>query len=131
MLKREFSVLLLMTRRTRPGTRLSNEKAPLLAPSMTSASSMTTPSRTSYMRRKRGMIFSSLVTTITLVPLNLLRNNSPLFLLTWTAMHPIDQESPLLGATANSLRAGNAEIVISFSGIDEILERPIGLPVVL
>ena len=40
-------------------------------------------------------------------------------------MHPIDQESPLLGATANSLRTGNAEIVISFSGIDEILERPI------
>ena len=40
-------------------------------------------------------------------------------------MHPIDQESPLLGATANSLQAGNAEIVISFSGIDEILERPI------
>jgi inward rectifier potassium channel len=31
----------------------------------------------------------------------------------------------LLGATANSLRAANAEIVISFSGIDEILERPI------
>ena len=40
-------------------------------------------------------------------------------------MHSIDQVSPLLGATANSLREGNAEIVISFSGIDEILERPI------
>ena len=40
-------------------------------------------------------------------------------------MHSIDQVSPLLGPTANSLRAGNAEIVISFSGIDEILERPI------
>ncbi len=56
-----------------------------------------------------------------LLPLSLLRNHSPLFLLTWTAMHPIDQESPLLGATANSLQAANAEIVISFSGIDEIL----------
>jgi len=31
----------------------------------------------------------------------------------------------LLGATANSRGAANAEIVISFSGIDEILERPI------
>ena len=40
-------------------------------------------------------------------------------------MHPIDPQSPLLGATANSLQAVNAEIVISFSGIDEILERPI------
>lgn len=60
-----------------------------------------------------------------LLPLNLLRDHSPLFLLTWTAMHPIDPQSPLLGATANSLQAANAEIVISFSGIDEILERPI------
>jgi inward rectifier potassium channel len=60
-----------------------------------------------------------------LLPLNLLRDHSPLFLLTWTVMHPIDPQSPLLGATANSLQAANAEIVISFSGIDEILERPI------
>ena len=54
-----------------------------------------------------------------------MRRLLPLFLLTWTVMHPIDPQSPLLGATANSLREGNAEIVISFSGIDEILERPI------
>ena len=54
-----------------------------------------------------------------------MRRLLPLFLLTWTVMHPIDPQSPLLGATVNSLRAGNAEIVISFSGIDEILERPI------
>jgi hypothetical protein len=31
----------------------------------------------------------------------------------------------LLGVTANSLRVANAENVISFSGVDEILERPI------
>ncbi len=60
-----------------------------------------------------------------LLPLSLLRDHSPLFLLTWTAMHPIDPQSPLLEATADSLRAAHAEIVISFAGIDEILERPI------
>lgn len=60
-----------------------------------------------------------------LLPLSLIRDHSPLFLLTWTVMHPIDPKSPLLGATAETLRAAHAEIVISFAGIDEILEHPI------
>jgi inward rectifier potassium channel len=58
-------------------------------------------------------------------PLALNRDRSPLFLLTWTLMHPIDDRSPLRGRTARDLAAGEAEILVSFRGIDETLERPI------
>ena len=58
-------------------------------------------------------------------PLTLNRDRSPLFLLTWTVMHPIDQHSPLHGRSPRELAASGADIVVSFSGIDETLERPI------
>jgi inward rectifier potassium channel len=40
-------------------------------------------------------------------------------------MHPIDQHSPLHGRTPEELAASSAEILISFSGVDATLERPI------
>jgi inward rectifier potassium channel len=40
-------------------------------------------------------------------------------------MHPIDQHSPLHGRTPRELAASGADIVVSFRGIDETLERPI------
>ncbi len=58
-------------------------------------------------------------------PLALNRDRSPLFLLTWTLMHPIDHHSPLQGRTPRQLAASQAELLISFRGIDETLERPI------
>jgi len=58
-------------------------------------------------------------------PLRLSRERSPLFLLTWTVMHSIDQDSPLYGRTPQELTTSQADIVVSFSGIDEILDRPI------
>ncbi|MCP9798802.1 ion channel [Cyanobium sp. Lug-B] len=58
-------------------------------------------------------------------PLVLNRDRSPLFLLTWTLMHPIDDRSPLRGRTPRDLAAGEAEILVSFRGIDATLERPI------
>jgi inward rectifier potassium channel len=47
------------------------------------------------------------------------------FMLMWTAMHPIDEQSPLHGLSADDLVAARAEILVSFSGVDETLERPI------
>ena len=58
-------------------------------------------------------------------PMLLNRDRSPLFLLTWTLMHRIDEHSPLHGRTSEELLASQAEIVMAFSGIDETLERPI------
>jgi inward rectifier potassium channel len=50
--------------------------------------------------------------------LPLLRARTPMFSLTWTIMHPIDEKSPLYGATSASLAAAGAEIVVALIGLD-------------
>ncbi|HWA61433.1 MAG TPA: hypothetical protein VG939_08660, partial [Caulobacteraceae bacterium] len=51
--------------------------------------------------------------------LPVLRSRSPLFVLTWQVMHPIDEASPLWGQTAESLAAAGAEILVVMKGLDE------------
>ena len=60
-----------------------------------------------------------------LKPLQLERDRSVAFALVWTAMHPIDATSPLHGLNTEALRACDAELLVSLSGIDETLERPL------
>lgn len=50
--------------------------------------------------------------------LELTRYRNATFRHSWTIIHPITPNSPLHGATPESLRAGNAEIIISVTGID-------------
>jgi inward rectifier potassium channel len=57
--------------------------------------------------------------------LKLLRHQTPSFSLSWTAMHPIDEFSPLYRATEESLFQARASIVISLSGIDETVSQAI------
>lgn len=57
--------------------------------------------------------------------LRLLRSQTPIFTLSWTAMHAIDESSPLYGATAESLIQAKATIVVSLSGIDETVAQVI------
>jgi inward rectifier potassium channel len=47
------------------------------------------------------------------------RRRTPAFSLTWTVLHPIDEASPLFGATPESLQADQIEIVVTLMGIDE------------
>lgn len=56
--------------------------------------------------------------------LKLVRDSTPIFALSWTAMHVIDQASPLFGETLESLCDCSAEVVVSFSGLDEHLSQP-------
>lgn len=51
--------------------------------------------------------------------LNLIRRSTPLFALSWTVMHPIDQNSPLAGADRAWLLEQQIEIVVLLSGTDE------------
>ena len=60
-----------------------------------------------------------------LYPLRLLRSQTPNFALTWTAIHPIDADSPLAGQTEASLAQLRAQIVISLSGIDETVTQAV------
>jgi len=57
--------------------------------------------------------------------LALLRPRSTLFALSWTAIHPITERSPLRGATSDSLGATQAEIVVSLMGYDESLAQTV------
>ena len=60
--------------------------------------------------------------------LKLLRNRTPRFTLSWTVMHPIDENSPLWGATPESLAKTRAMLVVSFSGIDETVSQSLHAP---
>ena len=51
--------------------------------------------------------------------LELVRADSPVFVLTFLAQHIIDERSPLWGDTPESLAAAEAQLVVTFTGIDE------------
>jgi inward rectifier potassium channel len=57
--------------------------------------------------------------------LRVARARSPLFALTWTIMHPIGRDSPLHGASPESLRTDGVEIIVTLTGIDETFSQPI------
>jgi inward rectifier potassium channel len=57
--------------------------------------------------------------------LSLVRERNAIFALTWTAVHPITPASPLWGATADSLREIQAEIICSLMGIDETFSQTV------
>ncbi len=57
--------------------------------------------------------------------LRLVRGNSQVFALSWLAVHPIDEQSVLYGATPESLRAQHAELYVSLSGLDETFNQTI------
>jgi inward rectifier potassium channel len=57
--------------------------------------------------------------------LELTRYRNAIFSNSWTAVHPINPNSPLYGATAESLNASDAEIVVSLTGIDETFSQTV------
>lgn len=60
--------------------------------------------------------------------LDLVRDRTPVFTLSWTVMHRIDESSPLWQATPESLVKTRAMLVVSFSGIDETVSQPLHAP---
>ena len=59
------------------------------------------------------------------LPLKLERDKVVFFPLSWTIVHPIDEASPLHGATAGDLETWNAEFLVLFSGIDETFAQTV------
>ena len=57
--------------------------------------------------------------------LETVRSRTPVFALTWTIMHRVDETSPLFGETEASLAARRAEIVVVMRGIDETFAQTI------
>jgi inward rectifier potassium channel len=51
--------------------------------------------------------------------LRLLRSGNPLFALSWTVMHPINEASPLYGLTPEQMADEEMELIVMLSGMDE------------
>jgi len=47
------------------------------------------------------------------------RSEHPVFMLSWTIFHVIDDESPLRGATAEKLMKADASLILNVSGLDD------------
>jgi inward rectifier potassium channel len=59
------------------------------------------------------------------IDLHLMRNVSTVFALSWTVVHPLTGDSPLVTHTLEQLRAGRAEIVASLIGLDDAFNQTI------
>jgi inward rectifier potassium channel len=57
--------------------------------------------------------------------LKLVRDRHPVFRLSWSLMHVIDESSPLFGATPESLREDEAAILLEIEGVDETTSQPL------
>jgi len=57
--------------------------------------------------------------------LKLVRDHSPVFLLSWTVMHTIDQTSPLYSMDKETMLRLNAQVLVSLTGVDETIEGTI------
>ena len=57
--------------------------------------------------------------------LKLVRGHTPIFALTFTVLHPIDQDSPLFGENAESLMDQDAELLVTVTGLDETMSQTI------
>lgn len=55
--------------------------------------------------------------------LNLVRSQTRSFALSWTVIHPIDENSPLYGATPESLAAAETDIIVTLMGTDETVSQ--------
>jgi inward rectifier potassium channel len=51
--------------------------------------------------------------------LKLVRDHHPIFMLSWSVMHVIDEASPLYGASPESLEASETTLLLTIEGIDE------------
>lgn len=57
--------------------------------------------------------------------LKLVRSRTPIFALTWMAMHPIDEESPLYQLTPADYDEAELEIIVTLTGLDETFAQTI------
>ncbi|GAB4367392.1 MAG: ion channel [Elainellaceae cyanobacterium] len=57
--------------------------------------------------------------------LTLERSQTPIFALTWLALHPITEDSPIYGMTAAEFAEVEAEVIVTLTGIDETFAQTI------
>jgi inward rectifier potassium channel len=78
--------------------------------------------RVSIIRTERtteGIVFYRLVDAV------LTRDRSPALARSWTVLHPIDEKSPLFGASPESCVKDEIEIVVTVVGTDDVSLQPV------
>jgi inward rectifier potassium channel len=70
-------------------------------------------------KTKEGMIFYRMY------DLHLTRDRSPAMARSWTVLHPITPESPLYGATPESMAEQEVEILVTVVGVDDTSLQPV------
>ena len=65
------------------------------------------------------------VTFYKMIDLPLVRDRSPAFTRSWVVMHTITKDSPLHGATPESLKASEVELAVSVIGTDDTSLQPV------
>lgn len=60
-----------------------------------------------------------------LVDLQLLRSTTPMFAMTWTVIHEIDEQSPLHGRDEASYHADALRFIVSFTGLDATFSQTV------
>jgi inward rectifier potassium channel len=60
-----------------------------------------------------------------LCDLRLERTMSPLFQLSWSVFHPIDDASPLYALGPDDLQARNVTLIVTFTGVDDSLSQSV------
>lgn len=60
-----------------------------------------------------------------MVDMKLVRATSPVFMLSWLAVHPITPESPFYGQSAETMRPGRVEVYASLVGLDATFSQTI------
>lgn len=53
------------------------------------------------------------------------RNRSPLFMLSWTAVHPITEDSPFFAQSRESLAHCSPQLVVSITGLDQTFSQTV------
>lgn len=60
-----------------------------------------------------------------IISLKLIRETTPLFSLSWTLMHTIDETSPFYKMSIDEIHQSNWEVIATFSGLDQDLGQSI------
>jgi inward rectifier potassium channel len=76
-----------------------------------------------YLSRDEKLASGERIRRIYDLPLR--RSTSPIFALSWTVYHVLDETSPLYGLNATTLTDGTANLMITFQGIDDRLAATI------
>src|ERR1700733_278728 len=57
--------------------------------------------------------------------LKLQRDRNSLFIYSWTAIHPITEDSPMSGLSVEAMEAASVEVIVSVTGLDETFAQTI------